>query len=186
MKYLILVLGIILLIACVKSTLKHNGFKTYKIKMGQHRSIISGRFMRTKTLDFKTIFDNSAIYKTSDPKNQSDINKLYGFSDCNSHHQTNSARFGWRWYNNQLQILAYVYNDKKLNYQLIDSIKLNKEYNYILIIKDSEYIFSVNNKSITMKRTAKCKNGFYYKLFPYFGGDEKAPHDITIKIKENY
>jgi hypothetical protein len=45
-------------------------------------------------MKFMVKFDSSAVYQTVDPDNQGDINKLYGFSDNNQDHHTNSARIG--------------------------------------------------------------------------------------------
>jgi hypothetical protein len=35
-----------------------------------------------------------------------------------------------------------------------------------------------------MTRESKTEKAEGYKLFPYFGGDETAPHNISIWIKE--
>src|SRR5690606_17551586 len=59
--------------------------------------------VRTAALRFEVTFDASAIYTSTSAANQTDINKLYGVSDCGTLHHTNSARFGWRWYNNRLE-----------------------------------------------------------------------------------
>jgi len=84
--------------------------QTLTIPAGGHDSVpsISG-FTSVTEVAYRITFDNSAIYTTQDPANQADINKLFGLSDCSSHHQTNSGRFGWRWYSNQLEIHAYNY-----------------------------------------------------------------------------
>jgi hypothetical protein len=42
----------------------------------------------------------------------------------------------------------------------------------------------VNDKTTAMPRTSKAAVAKGYKLFPYFGGDETAPHDINIWVKE--
>lgn len=51
-------------------------------------------------------------------------------------------------------------------------------------VRNNEYIFSVNGNTITMPRTSTTLQATGYKLFPYFGGNELAPHDIFIRIKE--
>jgi hypothetical protein len=41
----------------------------------------------------------------------------------------------------------------------------------------------VNGKTLFLPR--HCSGTYRrYRLYPYFGGDEVAPHDITIKITE--
>jgi len=163
-----------------------NGFIKYTIKKGHHRSTSEMDFLRTGNLVFKCKFDESAVYTSIDPVNQYDINKLYGFSECSDHHQKNSARFGWRWLNGKLEILAYVYNDGNFSSQKIGDVEIGEVYDYSIIILEEQYAFRLNNTQIYMPRTNDCNVGLYYKLYPYFGGDEKAPHDIRIYIKEDY
>ena len=44
------------------------------------------------------LFDSTTIYQTANPSKQGDINKLFGFSDCNLYdHMSSSARWGWRY-----------------------------------------------------------------------------------------
>lgn len=186
-------LGIFLLVFSLSSCEKleeilpqetqNSNAEQYVIKKGQHYSTHSLSKIDKETLNFKTTFDSSAIYTALDETNQADINKLYGVSDCNSTHQENSARFGWRWMDNNLEILAYTYVNGKRNFQYITSVALNKEYTYSLTLAPEQYIFSVGKVTVTMERhcTGKASG---YKLYPYFGGDETAPHDITILIEE--
>ena len=35
-------------------------------------------------------------------------------------------------------------------------------------------------------RGGDCNADLYYVLGPYFGGDEEAPHDISIYMREIY
>jgi hypothetical protein len=157
---------------------------TYVISKGEQSSSGSSfKKVNTQKVKFEVTFDNSAIYSTTDPANQSDINKLYGLSDCGNHHHTNSARFGWRWYNNQLEIHAYSYIAASRHTEYITSIPLNKPAICELTLSNGKYIFNVNGKQVTLPRGCGGKMDAY-KLYPYFGGDEVAPHDIKISIKE--
>mgnify|MGYP000486176078 CR=1 FL=1 len=47
-------------------------------------------------------------------------------------------------------------------------------------VATGKYIFDVNGKKVETKRS--CNIEEYYLLYPYFGGDETAPHRIKIKI----
>ena len=49
---------------------------------------------------------------------------------------------------------------------------------------DDSYLFIVDGISVIMDRSNKCNRGVYYMLYPYFGGDEKAPHEIDITISK--
>ncbi|MER2998337.1 hypothetical protein [Pontibacter populi] len=163
---------------------KPAAYTTYLIQKGEH-SATNNTFksLRTNTLRFEAIFDQSAIYTSIDPVNQWDINKLYGMADCSSSHQTNSARFGWRWLNDQLEIHGYVYHNGNRASAYISTVDLNKAYTYELRLDGSNYIFRVNGAEITLPRGCSG-TGNGYQLYPYFGGDEVAPHDITIKIRQ--
>jgi hypothetical protein len=158
----------------------------YTIAEGQH-SCDKSAFVTEDfdTLAFNAKFDSSAIYKTTLANNQADINKLYGLSDCGSLHQVNSARFGWRWYNNHLEIWAYTYNDSVRDYKLVGTVSFNEFNSYKIIFAEEKYIFLLNDKRIEMPRhCSETARG--YKLYPYFGGDETAPHSIRIWISDSH
>ena len=84
-----------------------NGFKTFTIKEGKHRSGYRYKTSRENKFNIECIFDSSVIYTTEDPVNQWDVNKLWGVSDCGNNHMDNSIRFGWRWLNDSLEILWF-------------------------------------------------------------------------------
>ncbi|GAB3814039.1 hypothetical protein [Pontibacter rugosus] len=160
------------------------GETIYTISKGSHYSDNNGyKKLSTSSLKFEATFDSTAVYKTIAANNQGDINKLYGLSDCNTSHHTNSARFGWRWYNNRLEILAYTYLNKKWQYKLLDAVPIGKPAVCEIKMEDSQYRFIMNGKEVVMPRACSGA-GAGYQLYPYFGGDEVAPHAITIKIKE--
>lgn len=155
----------------------------YTIRKNEHHSINKIKKLSTSNLKFEAVFDSSAVYTTKKPANQGDINKLYGLSDCSSLHQSNSARFGWRWYQNRLEIHAYTYHKGSRNATFIAAVELGKPYVYELELHDSSYVFKVNAKQVSLPRA--CTGVVdSYQLYPYFGGDEVAPHDITISIKD--
>jgi hypothetical protein len=156
----------------------------YLIKEGAHDSNQLPAFKQgVDALSFQAKFDSTAIYITAESNNQADINKLYGLSDCNSFHQVNSARFGWRWHNNQLEILAYTYSDKVRDFELLGTASLNAYHHYKIEFTSDSYIFSFDNKIVALSRDCSG-NASGYKLYPYFGGDETAPHDIFIWIED--
>ncbi|WP_241738888.1 hypothetical protein [Pontibacter beigongshangensis] len=157
--------------------------ETYTIRKNEHNSANKIRKLATSTLRFEAVFDSSAVYETVDPANQADINKLYGLSDCGSLHQQNSARFGWRWYNNRLEIHAYTYNNSTRKSVFIAAVELGKPFVYELALKDGSYVFTVDEKQVSVPRACSGLMDSY-QLYPYFGGDEAAPHEIKIRIKE--
>lgn len=157
--------------------------KKYLIQTGAHHATLTYEGTELEKLRFKALFDSSAIYTSIDPVNQADINKLYGVSDCNSYHHTNSARFGWRWYEDKLEIWAYTYEAGTRKAAFIDSVALGQFHQYQISFETNKYIFQLNDKKVEMPRYCQGK-AIGYKLFPYFGGDETAPKDISIWIEE--
>lgn len=159
-------------------------FLTYHIKQGEHyadRNDYSP--IETAALNFVVKFDSSAIYTSKDAVNQYDINKLYGFSDNNAHHHQYSARFGWSWTDNSLHLYAYVYNEGVVTKEDMGPAPLNTEISCSIQVEETNYRFRVNDKIISVPRKSLTKKATGYRLYPYFGGDETAPHDISIKIK---
>ena len=89
------------------SKIDEDGFKSFKIKKGKHRSGYRYYADRRDYIEIDVIFDESAIYKSKSAVNQADVNKLYGVSDCLRVHMEYSIRFFWRYYNDSLQILWF-------------------------------------------------------------------------------
>ncbi|MBD1396268.1 hypothetical protein H9Q13_03740 [Pontibacter sp. JH31] len=178
------------LLSCESSTVSHTDLPPepdtsvrYIIKKGEQSTQSTFKMIATSKIRFEAVFDQSAIYTSTLPANQADINKLYGASDCGTAHHTNSARFGWRWYNGRLEIHGYTYFNSKRNTAYITSVKLGEPSTYELTFEDNQYRFAVNGESIVLPRScAGITEG--YQLYPYFGGNELAPHNITISIKE--
>lgn len=162
--------------------------RTFTIPSGDHYSTPRlSESLQSNTLQFYARFDESAVYDFHDAAMQTNVNKLLGFADCNSLHHQNSARFGWRWNNNQLEITAYCYVNSQRVEAFIGTVALN-EYNYyeIELTRDA-YVFRLNNlEPVFIQRGTTCDTGIYYKLWPYFGGTLAAPHDVHIDIKSIY
>jgi hypothetical protein len=161
------------------------GYKTFLIKKGEHYSNQNAfANIETSMMKFTVRFDSSAIYQSVSPENQYDINKLYGFSDNDGNHHQYSARLGWRWSDNALRLFAYVYNAGEVSSREITTIAIGEEVNCSIVISGASYIFKVNELTEILPRSATTAKGKGYQLYPYFGGDEPAPHDVVIGIKE--
>jgi hypothetical protein len=181
MRYFTIFFITIILFSCHETNMILEKWDTYKIKKGKNSSGFHVMQFTDNRLQFQAIFNNSAIYSTVDSNNQADINKLFGFSEELDGHHENSARYGWNWDNNKLNIYAYCYANGVVENKFICSIKTDSSYNYEIFKTNTNYIFVFNGNQIIMDRGDNL--GVGYLLFPYFGGTEKAPHDITIKIK---
>lgn len=162
-----------------------SNFQKYTIAKGSHYcDKNSFGPVNQQELAFIVKFDSSAIYRTVSASNQVDINKLYGFSDNGSHHQMFSARFGWRWTHDSLQIFGYVYNNGILNITRLGTVEIGSENSCSIKVDKATYIFTLNGEKTIMPRASTTVVGQGYKLYPYFGGDEVAPHEISIWIAE--
>lgn len=129
-------------------------------------------------LDFKLKGDFT--YICDDIKNQKDTNKIFGISDS-YYHRRDSIRIGFRYINDNIELLAYYYNKGKHYAEKIDNIQCDKEYNLEIYISDKNYHIKYNFNEYIYPRTSKW---FFmrYLLFPYFGGEERAKKDLTFKI----
>ncbi len=157
---------------------------TYTIPLGSHETEQqSTSVFKGKSLRFQALFDSSSVYAASSPENQFDINKLMGFSDCSSLHHQNSARFGWNWYDGALHIFAYTYVNGDRIVQELGTAEISKPLVYEIHIQENQYRFVFNGQETIMKRHCTGGAGLAYNLYPYFGGDETAPHEIKIKIR---
>jgi hypothetical protein len=163
----------------------YKDYTTYTIQKGANYcdsntyEIING----VEAIDFLVVFDSTCIYTNSDPVNQADINKLMGFSDCHTHHQVNSARFGWNWMEGKLYLYAYCYNNSVRSYKTLAAVPLGAAQHLKMYPAGNSYIFQVNGKNDTMPRFCSESIISGYKLLPYFGGDEPAPHTVNVRIK---
>lgn len=162
-----------------------DNFIQYHIPQGEHYSDNSA-FVPVSYTEQKFLvkFDSTAVYQTTDPANQYDINKLYGFSDNSKQHHEFSARIGWRWSDGALRLFGYIYNNAVVSYQEIGSVSIGDEHTCSIKVTGISYLFTVDGKGLTMPRESAGDKATGYKLYPYFGGDEPAPHAINIRIRE--
>lgn len=167
-----------------KAPVDASGFTQYTIPAGSHYcNGNSYRAVETASQFFTVRFDSSAIYQSADPVNQYDINKLWGFSDNNGDHHAYSARFSWRWSEGALRLFGYVYNNGSMQEQELTTIPIGAEVRCGIQVEAKTYRFVVNGQSWTLPRQATTALGKGYQLYPYFGGDEPAPHEVRIWIK---
>ena len=184
MKQLFFVFSLLLILFSCKK-IDDSGFRVFKIKEGKHRSTHSRQTTYDTTFNLQVIFDSSAVYETVDPNNQWDINKLWGVSDCGDHHSMSSIRFGWRWSPalNCLEIFAYRRMFGEFDYKKISCVPIGETIYMTMNIINNEYELCVDGTCVTMERPCFIEYKKYL-LYPYFGGDETAPHDIIIRIKD--
>lgn len=187
LRFLLPMAFCLLLWSCNETpTVDDEGYEVFTIRAGQHSSITRNEAFTGSGINATVVFDESAIYTLEVTSDQADINKLLGFSDCTQHHQSESARIGWRWYEDELQILAYAYLEGQLHFELMGSVPLDTEIDLMIRANGTSYDFSGTGlQSVSLARTSDCEPGENYWLWPYFGGDQVAPHDVTIRLKRD-
>jgi len=158
-------------------------YNNFTIRQGQHYCDQNGlKSVRTSEMRFIVKFDKSAIYQTVVPENQYDINKLWGFTE-GINNQYNSARIGWSWNNNALRLYGYVHANGIRHFQEITSVTIGSDIPCSIKPAGSTYLFTVNGVSVSLPRGPSTAQANGYQQYPYFGGDETAPHLITIMVK---
>lgn len=163
----------------------------FRIPKGQHYAWppVMALFFGSKLVrDIE--FNISAKYDMGTEDNK-DVNKLFGFGFFPSHHNE-SARFGWN-YNadvNGINIFYYCYISGKRVFRQLCTIPLYTKVRMSIDRIDNVYSFTVTDPKnewfvyggIDVSFTHKKKIG--YRLSCFFGGNNPAPHDITIKISK--
>jgi hypothetical protein len=177
----------VLTILCSCEPLPENTFmRTFTVKKGEHYSTPRlAEVLQSNRLVFNAKFDRSAVYDFGDAALQTNKNKLLGFSDCNSGHHENSARFAWQWIDGRLEIYAYCYVNAVRVEQFVGYVNLDEDNRYEIELTDSTYIFYLNGeqRAHVTRTQERCTTGVYYLLYPYFGGSIPAPHDVWIDIQ---
>jgi hypothetical protein len=161
------------------------GYTEYLIPAKQHYAV-NNKYdvINQKELHFMALFDSSCMYTSYEAENIYDINKLYGFSDCGSLHHENSARTGWLWNGKMIELYAYCYVDSVRKSTLLGTTPIGVPAELTMSVQPNQYLFTYKGKTNTMPRHCTGSSIQGYHLYPYFGGDETAPHDIHVYIKE--
>ena len=172
----------ILLLVSLSSCLKDvsvGQHRIFHIPEGDHASISTIKSYNRESLSFAFRFDQSAKYYFSDI-DQYDTNKLLGFKYGLNPHK-NSARFGWRWDNDNQYIIisAYTYSNGFRNIYDMGYCFINQICSAEIRQEGDNVIYSFQGVEHTVSLSSDKQR---YYLFPYFGGNKKAPHDINIEL----
>lgn len=161
--------------------------KLIKIKKGRHYSNEFRPkffFKYPYSVRKKIMFTNSCKYVLN-KQDQFDVNKLFGIGLSLRHHQ-NSIRVGWRYSPTLDKIIlsAYDYNfGDRSNFQLERLVNIGEIVDIELRLNkgiNSYSIYVNEKKECTIQYAFPFKYNIKTKLGFYFGGNNKAPHDIEI------
>jgi hypothetical protein len=148
----------------------------FKIPSGHHYSlprIIEP--LRTTDLKFRFKFDTM-------PCSDDQINKLFGFTDCNSTVHENSARFGFIGRDSLIAMYAYVYRRSERIEAFMGFVRPYEWNEGMIRLKDGVYEFELSEKIVQLPRYAPCHRGYYQLLMPYYGGRKTCDRDIFISL----
>jgi len=138
----------------------------------------------------KCQFNSTCRYRIPD-EDQADINKLGGLGYGFNHHE-NSFRIGWRWNikTKRIELFAYCYIDGERDYTIIydcsDTARLKFDIRRVWFTEGYKWVIHINENMITCMRYVAAPQrlpDYGFKLYPYFGGNQAAPHDIEIKLE---
>lgn len=184
---------------------------TTTIKKGTHAPFRMVTPLISKdSLSYTIRFTNSCAYDLG-TGDQMDVNKLFGFGYVNSlpikkktynllgksvtlpwfspFHHINSVRFGWRYdtsTSDHIEILAYYYKGGNRHIESMLFVAMDIDYRFSIRVENDRHYLTVEddfNFSHNTQVQGVPSSPIAYLLKPYFGGNRKAPHDMTILIK---
>lgn len=162
---------------------------TFRIPSGRHRSrpFRFGLWWRRTSFSWLVKFDESCRYDLGND-DQFDTNKLVGIGYL-WHHHKDSARFGWRYWTErkEIELSAYCYVNGRRVIQHVGFCQIGKQYKIHLTVSKQTYFFGIDDcdsKAIWHTEVPKYhQKKLKYGLWPYFGGNQVAPHTMKIELK---
>jgi len=166
----------------------------YTIKKGSHSSGFRFCPVISKKQEVMIVkFDWTCAYLIPG-KDQKDWNKLFGWSYLA--HQNNSVRWGWRYtplegvvpravIPNGIQIAPYLHSQGSIIFpkEWID-VPIGKEIELGIHDMNDCFLFTADSQKIIVPYSGIKKFPIGYKLYPYFGGNQTAPHDVSVWMKK--
>jgi hypothetical protein len=164
---------------------------TWTIHKGKHKPswwwLRWPLWFNKRTIKRKVTFSFSSKYDIG--QDQEDHNKLFGIGYLWSPHK-DSARFGWRYDNkkNKFIISAYCYVNGQRIMENLCEVVANHPYTMTMYVQQDYYRFMVEKESGDMLAVYSVpfwhNKKISYPLGLYFGGNKKAPNQMTIEIKK--
>lgn len=155
----------------------------YVFKKGRHFAwhFFKFYFKNSGTIEHRVKFSKNCLYSFG-TIDDFDVNKLFGRSF--GYHHTNSIRFGWRSDGKNIIIYAYNYKDGVRHIKELCKCIVNKEYTFKMKYSPKDVLLEISSKDWTTKYAMdiNAKRKFGYKLYPYFGGNRTAPHEMIVEL----
>lgn len=139
------------------------------------------RFVSNNQIRFDFFVSSSWLYDEKAPGFQSGWNKLIGISEGFNQHK-NSVRVGWRCIENTIYLSSYCYINGER--RISDMVEVPMGWNTgSVTITATHYRVQINDRIFNFENTNR--SFFKFMLYPYFGGNSKAPHDMEFKFRLN-
>ncbi len=165
------------------------------IKEGTHNNFeLLLPFYNKTIFERRITFTKESEYILND-EDQEDINKLFGFTEGfkwgkkenGSYGFVNSCRIGWRYSprTNKHEILSFVERDGEFITETLGFVNVDEPVIIKMEVSSWFIRFHVNNvhkHSIIRHNPLSKTLGFMLGF--YFGGNQKAPKDITVNIEK--
>lgn len=157
----------------------------YTVKKNRHRATpLNLGIWKNKTLLKRSVtFLNNSIY----PLQDGSIHKLFGIGFFWDLHRQ-SARIGWRYEGSGIfKLFAYCYVDGKRIKKEICNVPMNIPINCSIQLKNNLYIFKIfyNSSPVSIVTVSyKHNKKWSFPLNLYYGGPNKAPNEIQVKIEK--
>lgn len=169
--------SIFILPSCKKE--ENNIYKEYTIKKDNHECE-GNRIVRSDNhVNIEYYFDENCLYEDSMLTNGTGWNKLYGIGEVNP--LNNSARIWWRSVNKKILLGFFVHDNGTIIAEYADTIDVWEKATGSIQYNKNKVEIKINEKS---KIFDSQEPNNPMKCSPYFWWESKAPHDMTIHIKE--
>jgi len=166
----------------------------YEIKKGNHYASMSifekicGIGWKIKTMSLRFVFRNECWWSPARNQEDLDQNKLAGIGFGTNHHN-NSVRLTWVpdfETPGMIKVSGYTYDEKKegqkFTIAFIKSVHVGDTITGKIESRDGAYFLTVNDVTIRMDNN-KTDPNLCFRLFPYFGGNNTAPHDMIVELE---
>lgn len=166
----------------------------FRIRRGDHDDSTSGGLKLfclgtrlDRTVAFQVSFPPSAAYRTGNPANQLDWNKVMGITTPRIHH--NSIRLGWRWLpaEDRMELGFYGYIRGRRIDQAIAKVRLDEWVDCEIRLHRGGLAVRVGSARHERNESLGLSSFFptptWVLRTAYFGGDEPAPHDMVVRVR---
>ncbi|MBS2025237.1 MAG: hypothetical protein JST92_22785 [Deltaproteobacteria bacterium] len=153
------------------------GFRAHLPKIGKHHD---------RRVSFQVQFDANTAYTTSNPGDQSDCNKVMGISIVRIHED--SIRLGWAFdpKTNKMQLSFYGYYNGNRMIQPMLQVPLGQWVPVEIKLNDQGMSVRAGAQYVEKKVDLGWKGLTTSTILrtAYFGGEETAPHDMDVRVKD--